>query len=72
MATIPLSGRPVAQLGPARTRQWVPSVQLAELWGTPIDLAIAATANVHGVALLTYNTAGFQIIEDLVAVRAPR
>jgi predicted nucleic acid-binding protein len=35
------------------------------------DLAIAATANVHGVALLTYNTADFQIIEDLVAVRAP-
>ena len=40
--------------------------------GRAFDLAIAATANVHGVALLTYNTADFQIIEDLVAVRAPR
>jgi prevent-host-death family protein len=35
--TITVSGRPVAQLGPARTRQWVPSVQLAELWGAPTD-----------------------------------
>jgi predicted nucleic acid-binding protein len=40
--------------------------------GRAFDLAIAATANVHGVALLTYNTADFQIIEDLVEVRAPR
>ena len=36
-----------------------------------LDLAIAATANVHGVELLTYNTGDFQIIEDLVAVRVP-
>jgi predicted nucleic acid-binding protein len=34
------------------------------------DLAIAATANVHGVPLLTYDTKDFQIIEDLVDVRA--
>ncbi|MHB8243665.1 MAG: PIN domain-containing protein [Solirubrobacteraceae bacterium] len=33
------------------------------------DLAIAATANVHGVPLLTYNLKDFQIIEDLVDVR---
>jgi hypothetical protein len=35
------------------------------------DLAIAATANVHGVPLLTYNAKDFQIVEDLVDVRAP-
>lgn len=36
-----------------------------------LDLAIAATANVHGVTLLTYNTKDFEIIADLVDVRAP-
>ena len=35
------------------------------------DLAIAATANVHGVPLLTYNAKDFQIIEDLVDVNSP-
>ncbi len=35
--TITVSGRPVAQLGPARSRQWVPSAQLADLWGAPPD-----------------------------------
>lgn len=34
------------------------------------DLAIAATANVHGAALLTHNVKDFAIIEDLVDVRA--
>ena len=35
--TITVSGRPVAQLGPARTRQWVPGSQLSELWSSPAD-----------------------------------
>lgn len=35
------------------------------------DLAIAATANVHGVPLLTYNVKDFQLLEDLVDVRTP-
>jgi prevent-host-death family protein len=35
--TITVAGRPVAQLGPVRTRQWVPSAQLADLWATPAD-----------------------------------
>jgi prevent-host-death family protein len=35
--TITVSGRPVAQLGPVRTRQWVPSSQLADLWAIPPD-----------------------------------
>jgi predicted nucleic acid-binding protein len=34
------------------------------------DLAIAATANVHGGALLTHNVKDFKIIEDLVEVHA--
>jgi predicted nucleic acid-binding protein len=36
-----------------------------------LDLAIAATANVHGVPLLTYNTKDFKVIEDLIEVRLP-
>ena len=35
------------------------------------DLAIAATANIHGVPLLTFNGEDFQIIEDLVEIRVP-
>lgn len=34
-----------------------------------MDLAIAATANVHGVALLTFNTKDFQIIAEEVDLR---
>lgn len=36
-----------------------------------MDLAIAATANVHDVALLTQNTGDFEIIADLVDARTP-
>jgi toxin FitB len=36
-----------------------------------LDLAIAATANVAGVPLVTHNRADFKLIDDLVAVRAP-
>ena len=36
-----------------------------------IDLALAATANVHGVPLLTHNTGDFQIISDLTDAREP-
>lgn len=35
------------------------------------DLAIAATANVHGVPLLTLNVDDFKLIDDLVDVRVP-
>jgi prevent-host-death family protein len=35
--TITVSGRPVAQLGPARTRQWVDSATLQDLWEAPSD-----------------------------------
>ncbi|MDQ4042038.1 MAG: PIN domain-containing protein [Actinomycetota bacterium] len=36
-----------------------------------IDLAIAATANVHGIPLVTANVADFAILDDLVALEAP-
>jgi predicted nucleic acid-binding protein len=36
-----------------------------------MDLAIAATANVHRVPLLTGNIGDFQIISDLVEARSP-
>lgn len=36
-----------------------------------MDLAIAATATVHGVTLLTYNVKDFAIISDLVDIREP-
>jgi hypothetical protein len=36
-----------------------------------MELAIAATANVHGVPLLTLNGGDFRIINDLTDVRAP-
>ncbi|HTZ87866.1 MAG TPA: type II toxin-antitoxin system prevent-host-death family antitoxin [Solirubrobacteraceae bacterium] len=35
--TITVSGRPVAELGPVRTRRWVAPAQLADLWATPPD-----------------------------------
>ncbi|HEV3070345.1 MAG TPA: PIN domain-containing protein [Solirubrobacteraceae bacterium] len=35
-----------------------------------VDLAIAATANVHDVSLLTHNKSDFAIIDDLTDVRA--
>jgi toxin FitB len=36
-----------------------------------LDLAIAATANVHGVPLLTNNPSDLHVIDDLVDVRTP-
>src|SRR3954464_15257102 len=36
-----------------------------------LDLALAATANVHQVPLLTYDLADFQLLKDLDHVRAP-
>lgn len=36
-----------------------------------MDLAIAATANAHGVPLLTHNRGDFQIIADLTDARDP-
>ena len=62
------------------------SVDVARVWGQlaaavarrggnprrrQIDLAIAATAQVEGVPLLTENLGDFQIIDDLVDARRP-
>lgn len=48
---------------------------VAQRGGAPrrraMDLAIAATANVHRVPLMTYNIKDFQIIADNVDLREP-
>lgn len=36
-----------------------------------VDLVIAATANVHGVPLLTHDAADFAVISDLVELATP-
>jgi prevent-host-death family protein len=38
--TITVSGRPVAELGPIRTRSWVAAAQLTDLWALPGDAAL--------------------------------
>lgn len=50
--TITVSGRPVAHLGPARTRQWVPSKQLTELWQAPADPTLEKDLEALGGELL--------------------
>ena len=62
------------------------SVEVARVWGRlaaavaqrggaprrrQLDLAIAATASVQQVPLLTFNLADFHLIDDLVEVRLP-
>ena len=59
----------------AVAREWGRlSAAVAARGGRPrkrtVDLVIAATANVHGVAVLTADTADLAIIDDLVAVQA--
>lgn len=48
---------------------------VAQRGGAPrrraLDLAIAATASMQGVPLLTYNVKDFRIIADQIDVRAP-
>lgn len=39
--TITVAGRPVAQLGPARRRQWVSGPELAKIWETPAPQTLA-------------------------------
>lgn len=58
----------------AVAREWGRlAAAVSERGGQPrrraVDLAIAATANVHGVPLLTADTADLAIIDDLVDVQ---
>ena len=46
--TITVSGRPVAELGPARTRQWVDTADLQELWDLPADPELARDLEAFG------------------------
>lgn len=39
--TITVAGRPVAQLGPARRRQWVSGPALDKVWDTPVPETLA-------------------------------
>lgn len=39
--TITVSGRPVAELGPIRSRQWVDTADLRELWDVTADKTLA-------------------------------
>ena len=60
----------------AVAREWGRlAATVAERGGQPrrraVDLAIAATANVAGVPLLTRNTDDFKLISDLVTVKMP-
>jgi toxin FitB len=60
----------------AVAREWGRlAATVAERGGQPrrraVDLAIAATANVAGVPLLTRNTDDFKLISDLVTVEMP-
>ncbi len=64
-------------IGAEVSREWGRlAAAVASRGGRPrrraVDLAIAATANVHHVPLITRNTQDFRIIEDLVDVREPR
>jgi predicted nucleic acid-binding protein len=60
----------------AVAREWGRlAASVSERGGQPrrraLDLAIAATANVAGVPLITHNVADFQLIAELVDVQAP-
>jgi toxin FitB len=63
-------------LDAAFAREWGPlAAAIVQRRGQPrrrtTDLAIAATANVAGVPLLTHNAADFTLIADLVEVVTP-
>jgi prevent-host-death family protein len=49
--TITVSGRPVAQLGPVRSRQWVDSADLRELWDIAADETLAHDLTSFGSGL---------------------
>jgi prevent-host-death family protein len=49
--TITVSGRPVAQLGPIRSRQWVDTAELQELWELPIDRTLGRELEGFGADL---------------------
>jgi predicted nucleic acid-binding protein len=63
-------------IDPAVAREWGRlAAALVGRGGKPrrraVDLAIAATANVHKVPLLTWNAKDFSLLSDLVDVREP-
>lgn len=49
--TITVSGRPVAELGPVRSRQWVDAADLHEPWSLPSDETLARDIAALGAGL---------------------
>jgi prevent-host-death family protein len=49
--TITVSGRPVAQLGPTRNRQWVDTADVRALWDLPPDPALIRDLRAFGSGL---------------------
>jgi prevent-host-death family protein len=49
--TITVSGRPVAELGPARTRRWVDTGRLGDLWELPVDPSLERDLEGFGATL---------------------
>jgi prevent-host-death family protein len=49
--TITVSGRPVAALGPARTRRWVDTARLGDLWDLPVDATFERDLEAFGAGL---------------------
>jgi prevent-host-death family protein len=49
--TITVSGRPVAELGPARSRRWVDAAELQDLWSLPPDSAFSDDVSRFGAEL---------------------
>jgi prevent-host-death family protein len=49
--TVTVSGRPVAQLGPVRGREWVGGADLAAVWADPAPATLAADLERFGAGL---------------------
>lgn len=49
--TVTVSGRPVAQLGPVRGREWVDTADLGDLWSLPADRTLSEDLEGFGAAL---------------------
>lgn len=49
--TVTVSGRPVAELGPIRSRSWVPTAELEDLWRLPVDADLKADLERFDAAL---------------------
>jgi prevent-host-death family protein len=49
--TVTVAGRPVARLGPARSRQWVTGTALSAVFATPAPATLAEDLDAFGAEL---------------------